>query len=119
MDASAEANKADYRQLMEDSGWHLVTKSDTWCYWRQGAAQGKPLEIFSDAESKIAQYKHVIFTYVGVLGATAPIINILADSTTMSMPVKMIFAALYIPGLTWTLYRMLRLRRRIKQLRRD
>ena len=111
--------KPGYRQLMEDAGWHLITKSDTWCYWRQGAAQGKRLEIFSNVESKIAQYKHVIMMYASALIAAATGINILANGTALSMPVKIIFAALFISGLSWTLYRMLRLRRRIRQLQRD
>lgn len=119
MDARVASRKADYRQLMEDAGWQLATTSDNWSYWRQSAVAGRPMEIFSDVESRLAQYKLVMFMYAGGLLAIMPAFHLLSTRSTLSTPVKIGLVALYVPGLAASLYRMLRLGRRIRQLRRS
>lgn len=117
MDTRDKAKRADYLQLMEDAGWELVTTSDTWAYWRHSAAQGRQLAIFTDVESKLAQYKRVLLLQLGSLVAAPAGLLGVATSTTMSVSVKAWFAAFFVPALAFHLYRMLRLKRRIGQMR--
>lgn len=117
MDSADRAKQADYLQLMNDAGWQMVTRSDAWSYWRHSAAEARSVEIFSDVESKVAQYKRVMVLHLGSLLAPLGAVPMLANSTTIPMLWKTLFAAFVVPAVALALYRMLRLKRRIGQLR--
>ena len=117
MATSDQAKKADYLQLMGDCGWEFVTSSDAWSYWQRCAACVGSSEIFSDVDSRSAQYERVTATYLCGLVGTAAGIAVLASSRTISPPIKITLVALYILAVACAVYRVIRLRRRIKQLR--
>ena len=53
-------DKQEYLQLFRDAGWEHIGEMSAWQYFRKGAKQGGPNEIFTDVESKIAKYKRIL-----------------------------------------------------------
>ena len=53
-----QGNKEDYAAFMEDSGVEVISQWYRWVYIQKRAIDG-PFEMYTDTESKIAQYERV------------------------------------------------------------
>lgn len=59
--------KEDYATFMDESGVEVISQWYRWVYIRKKAADG-PFEMYTDAESKIAQYRRIKnFFLVGLI----------------------------------------------------
>ena len=54
-------NKADYASFMEDAGVEVISQWWRWVYLQKKTEDG-PFEMYTDTESKIAQYKKIIMS---------------------------------------------------------
>jgi len=60
-------DKKDFAEFMEDSGIEVVSQWYRWVFLRKKAAEG-PFDLYTDTESKIAQYSRVRkFFSIGLL----------------------------------------------------
>ena len=50
----------DDRQLLKEAGWEHAAESFGWQYWRIAAVNGRQPDLFSDAESRAANYKRLL-----------------------------------------------------------
>ncbi len=53
-----DANQAPFADFMDESGVEVISQWYRWVYVRKRAADG-PFELYTDAESKIAQYHRI------------------------------------------------------------
>jgi hypothetical protein len=51
---------SDYFQLFQDAGWERVGEMGGWQYWSKDIQDDKVPEIFTDNESKIRKYQHLL-----------------------------------------------------------
>jgi len=110
IDASSSAGKADYRQLVDEAGWELVSNMLGWHYWRHNADGARPLEIFSESESKIKQYKALMVCSFIIAISQIPLLTVRNGLVVLSV--------LQALGFFVTGYQAMRLRKRIAQLKR-
>ena len=53
-------NMEEYQQIFADAGWDYMGEMSGWQYFRQEAAQGQELEIFTDNTSKAKKYQRLM-----------------------------------------------------------
>jgi hypothetical protein len=53
-----KGDKKDFASFMEESGVEVISQWYRWIYIRKRASEG-PLEMYTDSESKIAQYNRI------------------------------------------------------------
>ncbi len=58
LDASGDKMK-DYFAFLEDTGIEIISQINNWAYYRK-LNDGKPFEIFNDAQSKIEHFKRIM-----------------------------------------------------------
>ena len=114
-------DKQEYQQLFRDAGWEYIGEMSAWQYFRKEVKEQEPLEIYTDAESKIAKYKRILaflwFFWI-VLIAIFPARGILIDNPYpwwSAIQATQVFTLLI-----WLLftYAIIRLTLRIRQLKR-
>ncbi len=113
---SREKDLANYRSIFEDAGWQLIGRMSGWFYWRKLAKPGEESEIFSDVESKIAKYRHLM----GYILIVMVIVIVALGNTTRGDGLFFeILSFLRFVLIVFFLYGMLRLWRRIEQLKKE
>jgi hypothetical protein len=107
-------DRENYLQLFRDAGWDHLGEMGGWQYFRKRTTNGEAPEIYSDNESKKKKYQRILLflviflpIYSNVLFMTNRSSNIFIQVITFVMFVLML---IYI-------YAMLRLLRRITQLK--
>ena len=103
-------DKQAYLQLFRDTGWEYVGEMSNWQYFRKPAQEGEAQEIFSDVESKIQKYQHLI----GLMVIFLPILVVLRPDIQNSTGVGIFYLGLMI----LYIYSMLRLIFRIGRLKK-
>ncbi len=108
--------------VMTDAGVEVVATYMRWVYFRRPAAAG-PFELFSDLESRISHYQHVLALYAlltGILAASGNIwMNFLVDlvETKMGAGFGLPIFVLYILLIASLFTSMLRVFRRVRRLK--
>lgn len=76
----------DFSEFMEDSGVEVVSQWYRWVYLRKRAGDG-PFEMYTDAESKIMQYKKMekFFTVVLIIELIVFVMEFMAAMRTRSV----------------------------------
>jgi hypothetical protein len=111
-------DKEEYQRLFSDAGWEHIDEMAAWQYFRKEVKEGEPLEIFTDAESKIARYKRILaflWLFWAVLIVVIPVRGMLIDGPYPLWGAIQVFTLLM-----WLLftYAIIRLALRIRRLRR-
>jgi hypothetical protein len=104
---------SDYDQLFIDAGWEHVDQLLGWQYWRTPTREGRTPEIFTDVESQIKKYRRLVWMFAFAWMPAAlilPFKRSLSVSDVASDPILLVLAG-------FTLYSVMRLVRRIRQLR--
>jgi len=114
-------NWASYQQLFEDTGWEFVTTFGSWHYFRTTARPGEDTEIYTDNASKVAKYQRVI----AILIVFFPVLVIfqrssqsLGNQSSLAEVVEFVLFLVWSAILILYIYAMLKLIRRISQLKR-
>lgn len=78
-------DKSDFASFMEESGVEVISQWYRWVYIRQKASEG-PFEMYTDVESKIAQYNRIkkFFTVALIIEAICFFIEMGAAVETRS-----------------------------------
>lgn len=78
-------NKKDYASFMEDAGVNVIGQWWRWVYLQKNTSDG-PFEMYTDVESKIAQYSKIknLFTIVLVIEIICFFIELMATIDTGS-----------------------------------
>jgi hypothetical protein len=108
-------DRASYLQLFEDAGWEHAGDMVGWVYFRRAVKQGEPIEIYSDAESKIQKYRRLM-AYLTIFLPILVVISPDLDSEYFGKIGPLIFIIWFVILLLW-FAAMINLWRRINQLR--
>ncbi len=78
--------KADYFQLLSETGWSLVGDGFGWYYWRQEYSTEKP-ELFTDTQSLIDRNKRqlllIVILLLAQLSILTNIIRLISEKTDL------------------------------------
>lgn len=116
LDYKPDRDMAEYLAFITGAGWEHIGTMAGWQYFRLPEDAGKTVELYTDAESKIARYRRLI----GILVVISPTFLVVFMKqfdrypTWFAVPFMLLFLVLM------TIYSIsiFKLIRRIKQLRR-
>lgn len=116
-------NWASYRQLFEDAGWEFITTYGSWQYFRTMARPGENPDIYTDNASKVAKYQRVIAILVIFLPILLTLLRtslLLDDASPLPLmeAIQFIWSIIGFAVMLVYIYAMLKLIRRISQLKR-
>ncbi len=104
-----------YLQLFMDAGWEYVGQMSSWQYFRKAAAPGEEPEIFSDNESKVKKYQHLL----AVLVVFLPIFAInLSNLSKHAGLFSQILTAVFFVYILFFSFAILMILRRISKLKK-
>jgi hypothetical protein len=109
-------DRASYLQLFEDAGWEHAGDLVGWVYFRRAVKQGEPLEIYSDAESKIQKYQRIL-TYLVIFLPILVVLRPDVETSYFGSFGPIIFGAYIFLMLLWA-FSIINLIRRINQLKK-
>jgi hypothetical protein len=110
-------DRASYLQLFEDAGWEHTGDLLGWVYFRRALKEGEPIEIYSDAESKIHKYRRIL-AYLIILLPIMVILRPDVETGYFGNFGRIISGAYFFLMLLWA-FSIINLIRRIDQLKKS
>ncbi|MBN2399125.1 MAG: DUF2812 domain-containing protein [Candidatus Aminicenantes bacterium] len=110
-------NLQDYLQICRDAGWEMLGRMASWYYFRKECHGGEKPEFFSDTDSKIQKYRRLLI-FLSIF------LPILINGMRMAFKregswIFSSFGFFYVFLLLIFIYAIIRLLRRIKQLKKS
>ena len=116
LDYRPDKDADEFLEFVQEAGWQYIGKMTGWLYFRLPATAGKPTELYTDPDGKIARYKRLI----GITAATSPayMVVFLPHLKRLPLAVAVLFVSVFVAALAFYAFSLIKLNNRIKELQR-